>query len=680
MTILNFPLSKITLSFLLGILFTYYTKPDPEFIFIVLITLFLFLALSFYLAKKDFLQKNFFGILSYLVCFCIGCTTLLLHTDSHQKRHYIHQTENNSSPSLIQLTITEKLKSGTYNQRYIAQIQKIDTVKNTGTVLLNIKKDSLTSLVNLPIGSVLQIIGTIIPHKKPYNPNQFDYGKYLRNKSIFAQIYTDKSEIKISTVSQKDIFYYAAHIRDKIISNLKEKGFNDAELNVVAALILGQQQDISPEIMRDYQYAGAVHILSVSGLHVGFILIFINFILKPIPDNKTGTIIKLILVIICLWLFAVIAGLSPPVVRSAAMFSFVAIGMHLKRHTNIYHTLIISILIILLFQPAFLFDVGFQLSYIALFFIVWFQPLLSKIWLPKNKILKYFWDILTVSFAAQIGALPLSLYYFHQFPGLFFVTNIIIIPFLTIILALGVVVMLLAAFNQVPLFLLKTLEYSIFILNKIISWVASFEDFIIKDIPFNSFLLISSYLVIFSIIMWLKKPNYHKLVFSFSCLILFQFTFLGTKWENEKTEEWIVFNMRKNNLILEKKGTEIVLYSNDKLIKDLPNNLTLKSYLLENFSSVKQQNAIHNLAYFDQKKILIIDHSGIYPTTEADILLIIQSPKINLERIINVIKPKLIIADASNYKSYVASWNTTCQQKEIPFHAVAEKGFYKISK
>ena len=122
------------------------------------------------------------------------------------------------------------------------------------------------------------------------------------------------------------------------------------------------------------------------------------------------------------------------------------------------------------------------MSYVALFFIFWLQPLLADLWTPNNKVANYFWEILTVSFAAQIGAFPLSIYYFHQFPGLFFVGDVIIIPFLSVIMALGVFVMVLAAFNYVPQFPAKVLEWSIWLLNKIIAWVASFEDFIFKDI------------------------------------------------------------------------------------------------------------------------------------------------------------------------------------------------------
>jgi competence protein ComEC len=130
-------------------------------------------------------------------------------------------------------------------------------------------------------------------------------------------------------------------------------------------------------------------------------------------------VLKLCIIWFALWGFAVLAGLSPSVVRSVTMFSFVALGMHLKRQTNIFHTLLVSMLLILLFEPSFLFDIGFQLSYLALFFILWLQPIFLKWYKPDNQIVEYFWQLLTVSFAAQIGTLPLSLYYFHQFPGCF---------------------------------------------------------------------------------------------------------------------------------------------------------------------------------------------------------------------------------------------------------------------
>jgi competence protein ComEC len=478
---------------------------------------------------------------------------------------------------------------------------------------------------------------------------------------------------------EKNIWYYTSKLRSKIIHNLEKSNFNKTELNVAIALILGQQQDISPEIIRDYQYAGAVHILSVSGLHIGFILLFVTFILKPLPNTKRGSFIKLLIIIASLSIFGVIAGLAPSVVRSVTMFSFVAIGNHLRRSVNIYHTLLVSVLIILLFEPSFLFDVGFQLSYIALFFIIWLQPLLASVWLPKNKITKYIWDILTVSFAAQIGTLPLSIYYFHQFPGLFFVTNLIIIPLLSIIMVLGVLVMVLAAFGYVPFFLAKPLEWSIYYLNKIINAIASLEQFIIQNISFNYYLLISSYLLIITVIIWFKKPSFNKLILALITIVMMQISFLQARYSIKNQQEWVVFNLKRNTLITERNGNDVSLYANDSLLKISKKNTILNSYLVGNFSDLKTKRRIQNIAFFNGKKILILDSLGIYPKNiKPDILLLTQSPKINLERLFKTVKPAIVLADASNYKTILKFWEATCNKQKIPFHATGEKGFYKL--
>ena len=677
MKILQFPLTRITIWFVFGILFSFYTSPNPNFFFITFGISFLLLVSVYFFSKKDFVQKIYFGIFTYVLFFQIGIFTQIINTDSYQADNYIHQIRNETDEHSVQLVLREKLKSSLLNDRYIGIVKRIDNRESSGKILVNFHK--IKGNLKLNIGSNFLIKGIVYRHKNPINPDQFDYGKYLTNKSILAQMYADSYEIKISKTTDKDIWYYSDFLRNKILNNLEKNNFSKDELHVVAALILGQQQDISPEIVHDYQFAGAIHILSVSGLHVGFILLFITYLLKPLRKNKVGNAIRLITIIISLWGFAILAGLSPSVVRSVTMFSFVAVGMHLKRSTNIFHTLLVSVFLILLFQPSFLFDVGFQLSYVALFFIFWLQPLLANLWTPNNKIANYFWEILTVSFAAQIGAFPLSIYYFHQFPGLFFVTNLIIIPFLSIIMALGVFVMVLAAFDYVPEIPAKILEYSIYFLNKTINWVASFEQFIIKDIPFNWQILLSLYLLITAVIIWFKKPTFHKLAFALITLLLFQTTFIVTRWNNKNQEEWIVFNIKKNTLFTERTGEKVVAFCNDSIQKEIAVNPTLKSYLIANFSSISNQKGIQNVFYFKGKKILILDSLGVYAKDiHPDIIVITQSPKLNLERLFQTYKPEIIVADASNFKTYIKVWEATCRKEKIPFHATGEKGFFRL--
>jgi competence protein ComEC len=247
-------------------------------------------------------------------------------------------------------------------------------------------------------------------------------------------------------------------------------------------------------------------------------------------------------------------------------------------------------------------------------------------------------------------------------------------------MGLGVVVMVLAFFNQCPFFLSKALEWSLFIVNKIIHIIASLEQFIIKDIPFTLAFLLSSYAVVFSTIFWFKKPRFTRLVTILVSVILVQIAFLSNKWSIENQHEWMVFNSKKNTLIAERKGNAVTLFANDSLSKIGSKNNTLNAYLVGNFSHLAATKKLKNTAFFNGKRILILDSLGVYPIhSRPDIVLLTQSPKINLERLIQTTQPKVIVADASNYKNLQKLWEATCLKEKIPFHSTSEKGFYILN-
>lgn len=677
MKVLQFPLTRITIGFIAGIIFAYYFKINLHSVFRLGLFVLIVFGIVFLIQSKYLKKSILFGIFAYIVSFLIGISTLIINTETVQKNHYTHFAAVFEKKNLIKIVIQEKIKNTKKNNRYIANVTQINFKNYSGKIILNIKKSD--SLSNLESGTQLLLNSSLLKNKPPYNPNQFDYGKYLENKQIYAQAFTTRKEVLIDSYNTKTIAYYISRFRTTIIQNLKKIKFNQKELDVANALILGQKQDVAQEIMQDYQYAGAIHILSVSGLHIGSILLFLNFLLKPIPNTKRGSLIKLITCISLLWLFAFVASLAPSIVRSVTMFSFVAIGYYLRRSTNIYHTIIISILLILLFQPYFLFDVGFQLSYLALFFIIWLQPMIANIWKPNTKFTKSIWEILSVSIAAQIGTLPLCLYYFHQFPGLFFITNLIIIPMLSFVMILGLIVMILASLNFTPMILTKPFEWSIFSLNKIMNEIASYKTFVIQEISFNSHLMFSSYLLIVCMIIWFKKPKFNNLVWALIGIIIFQIMYFKTQWEIHNGKEWIVFNENRNTMITERKGNIVSLFTNDFILAKPLNNSTLNSYLVANFCEIKEKNKIANFMCFNQNKILVIDSSGIIPfNIHPDILVLTQTPKINLDRILKNIHPKIVIADASNYKTIQKFWKQSCTNQKIPFHATAEKGFFRL--
>ena len=676
MKIHEFPIVKITVFFIIGLLTGYYLRIDLAYSAAIQLLSILVFCISLFYSNKKFTQNNVFGFSTLFLFFSIGMTTNILHDNRIYKNHYSHifNTKNKHTFSLI---IREKLKSTIKNNRYYAEITKIDSKESSGKIILNIRKKDKE--INFVSGNKLFVFGTLTSTQKPYNPNQFDYSTYLEHKNIYAQIYTSSEKIKTSKEIHKDIYHYIFKFRERIITKLKSNGFNHDELSVLSALILGQQQDISPEIQKDYQFAGAVHILSVSGMHVGFIMILISILLSPLPNNKKSNFLKIIITLLSLWLFSLIAGLSPSVVRSAAMFSFVTIGTIINRQNNMFHTIIVSLLIILLIEPGFIFDIGFQLSYLALFYIIWLQPMLKRLWTPKSKITIYFWDILTVSIAAQIGTLPLSIYYFHQFPGLFFITNLVLVPMVFIIMILGSLLMLLSLLDFIPIFLLKTVEISIFIMNIFIKEVASIESFILKNIPLTFTLLLASYLVISAIVLLWKKFNYTRILAVLICCIIFQISLISANWESKNQDNLIVFNSKNKSVFGFKKGNQLEIACDTTITENSFERNTIQSYATANYSSITKTNSIKNCYYYKEKKIMIIDKEIVCNfITKADIIIIRNSPKINLDRLLQKINPEIIIADASNYKSYVVSWKESCKNKNIPFHSTYEKGYYKL--
>ena len=449
-------------------------------------------ALLFLLLFSYFLRKSrFFGLFIGFVFFLIGIC-ILNNSDATKNYNYFEKHLTNTSNAI--LAIDKVLKPGNFHYKYVAEVLQIDHKKTTGSVLVNIEKDSVTSFFE--IGDHILIKNKFIAIKESLNPYQFNYKNYLVKQGIHQQTYVTKEELLLLDQTSTSFLGFIAAFRLKIQQSLQHCGFSEDELAIMNALLLGQRQDISKELTANYSKAGAIHILAVSGLHVGIILWMFSFVLKPLERYKRGKGIKLALVLLFLWFFALLAGMSASVTRAVTMFSAIAIGQFFNKRNAIEQSLIFSMFLLLLLKPLFLFDVGFQLSYLAVFGIIWVQPVFYQLWKPKYYIIDKGWQLFTVSLAAQIGVLPLSLFYFHQFPGLFFVSNLLIIPFLGIILSTGIIVLVLSYYSPLPAFMVTIYGGIISVLNKTVVFIAKQEAFLFSDISFSAVKMFLLYLLI----------------------------------------------------------------------------------------------------------------------------------------------------------------------------------------
>ena len=631
----------------------------------------IFLSLTAYWQRKTL----FFVFITWITFFLTGMI-LVYENDATNHTNYFEKHLKNTSKVI--LAIDKVLKPGNYHHKYVADVVQVDSKKTTGHVLLNIEKDSTSLLFHT--GDLVFLKNKFQDIKSSLNPHQFNYKHYLKKQGIYQQVYITHQEILLLDESKVSLLRFIDAFRIKIQKSLRRYHFTDDELAVMNALLLGQRQEISKQLSDNYSKAGAIHILAVSGLHVGVILLILSFILKPLERVNNGKLIKLVLVILSLWFFAILAGLSASVIRAVTMFSAIALGQFFNKRNAVEHSLIFSMFIILLWKPLFLFDVGFQLSYTAVFGIIWIQPVLYQLWKPNFFIVDKGWQLITVSVAAQLGVLPISLFYFHQFPALFFISNLIIIPFLGVILGLGLVVLVLSYESILPLFLEGFYGDVISILNKVVAFVARQESFLFSEISFSALKMIFSYLLIISGFQLFLKLNTKRCFLFFGSILAFQCVLILEKYTIAQKSEFIVFHKSKNSIIGIRKGSSFELYHSMDSLQISSQKLLINYKVGENISS-QNYHKLSNLMYYDKQVVLIIDKDGLYDIKELNnpIVLLRQSPKINLQRLVKKLKPAIIIADGSNYKSYIENWKTTCKNLKTPFWTTYNQGAYVLN-
>ena len=673
MQLLRFTIIKLCICLIIGIIISQVVSFTLiEVICLTLVPL-LLLYISLVISKKQFIKTTWFGVLAYLTTISIGLLITVLQDEKKHKSHFTHLNALQlKTPALLQFRIRQGLKSNLYYDKYIVDIIAINQTKVSGKSLLHIKKDSLNKPLNIDnIFLTNTIFNTLKP---PLNPGQFDYKHYLEKQHIYGQLVLKRNELLQLKHQRKSVRGQANRIRKYIHKSLMKYHFKTEELAIINALILGQRQDISREIYTHYTNAGAIHILAVSGLHIGILLLILNTLLKPIELFKHGKLIKMISLIILLWLYAILAGVSASIVRATTMFTIVAIGMHLQRPSNIYNTLAVSIFLILIFKPLFLFDVGFQLSYAAVFSIITIQPLLYTIIKPKFWIIDKLWQILTVTLAAQLGILPISLFYFHQFSGLFWLSNLVVIPFLGIILLGGLITITLAILQILPQGVATSFGLVIHFMNSFFEWVSSHDQFLIKDISFNVYHLIIAYISLIILVQYCIYKSYKTLIYFFISVISFQLICLYNLY-HYRHDAFIVFHKNRQTIIGYKHYKSLNVYHNlATTIKDG----TVSNFAVAHQVSEIKEDSLQYLYTFRGKHILLIDSLGIYAlkSIKPDYVLLHNSPKINLERLIDFINPSVIIADGSNYKSYIERWKKTCKKRKLPFHETYKKGAF----
>lgn len=442
-------------------------------------------------------------------------------------------TEGKYSATVLEI-LQEKPKSYQSVLKISAFFRNDSVFKTNEKVMVYFAKSEKAS--RLKPGEQIVFDRTPQPVENSIDLNGFDYAGYLERKRIYRQVYLPDSRWIESGMFTHNFLILAERTRLQMLEIFRNQDLGEKELNVLSALTLGYKRGLDPETKRVFSAAGAMHVLAVSGLHVGIVFMILSFFLSFLKKRKRGEIAYLLVMITSLWCFAFLTGLSPSVSRAAAMFTIVVIASVFKKSSNIYQSLVASAFVLLLLNPNNLFEVGFQLSYAAVFGIVFLQPRLNKIFTFRFRVSRYFWALLTTSVAAQIATFPLSAFYFNQFPTFFWVSNLVVIPAAGILIPLGISLLF---FGGIPLIAVPLTKITGFVLQLVIQFLETVEKFPLSVLEFSvhRIELIFLYLTMFFSFIFIaskKKVFFKRAIFLLFILLSTSFAIKLTQFTKKQ--------------------------------------------------------------------------------------------------------------------------------------------------
>ena len=539
------------------------------------------------------------------------------------------------------------------------------------------------------------------------NPEEFSYKNYL-----FFHFITKQAFVKAgnwSKIGNKfTIFDIGQIFRLKIIKLIDRSTLNKENKEILKALTLGYKDNIDVETKYRFSSTGAMHVLAVSGLHVGIIFIILNVLFFPLKKLKKGRLIVSILIIIFLWSYAIITGLSPSVTRATLMFTLIQIGIILKRQAHIYNTIAASAFIILLINPFIINEIGFWLSYLAVLGIITIYPhIYNSIYINKYKnfllnVVDKIWALIAVSLSAQLATLPITLYFFHSFPTYFLITNLIVIPIVPFIMYSGLSMFLFNKNEALFNFASHITNYLLSFINTSLEKLQNLPYSQIKNIYISEVKMILLFGIIISFIVFL---NTKRIKFLYALLVIFIFfTMYDIYEQNLKKHQkvFVVYNLGRYSAINFIDKTDNILLSNvyaDKInLQYATKNFWLKlgvdkekfidinklnnNYLFSSFWTINNPTFFfyNNYVKFHNLRIAIINKDfkpfNAKNKLKLNYIVIRDNPNIRIEKLLKMYDFDIIIFDSSNSKFKINKWENECKKLNVTFHNVKNQGAF----
>ncbi|WP_298653065.1 ComEC/Rec2 family competence protein [uncultured Proteiniphilum sp.] len=512
-------------------------------------------------------------------------------------------------------------------------------------------------------GDEIVFLSRVEPFSNFGNPDDFDYTGYMQVKGFAGSGYVPGSDWQKTGRQAKSIPVMAQRCRAKMLDFYHSFRLESDAYAFICALTLGYKVHLSNDLQEAFRASGTAHVLALSGLHVGIIYAVISLLFSFFGKSGYGFLARQWLIITALWAFVFIVGMSASVVRAAIMLTLFSIGDLYHRNGFTYNSLAAAAFFILIFRPFSLFDVGFQMSFGAVFGILFFNPKMSRLYRPPNKVVKYVWNLLCITTTAQLGVFPLVLYHFGTFPTYFFITNMLVVPLVGIIIY--------TTFPLILFGLLRSLQWDfITVLYTFFQWIEKILIgillrivYISESIPFAqisdkkiSFLqLILLLLFMYPFVRFLSSHRARPLIISLVALLFFQFT-ITYKNLTPPAPQLTVFNSPGQSEIA-------VFHNNKRHYMEIPEN---------------------NILPHPEKRIFLLSDAA-FTTYHAgqqfplDILILSQYGSFDIEQLLVLFRPAMIVLDSSLPPYAAGRIARECTALGIEVHDVTENGAFSLN-
>ncbi len=670
----NIPFFKISIPFVVGILIALNFAYSSLHLLIVSFSFFALL-LWYYFQFVNSKQKMVYLFLADVFLFLIGASFAIHAQVKYTNLFYGNFIMPNQAQTFVGVLDDLPIEKEKF---YKCSVKLLQVKTNSG--YKNIKGQTICyikkSLTNKPLiaGQTILFKSNSSDVAHPLNPYEFDYKNYLNFKNIYHTFFIDSLCYQTLPNQQhlSAVWQLGLRLKARVINTLRQANLSPDAFAICAALITGYDDEISKTTITAFSKTGTLHVLSVSGLHTGLIILLLNFLFNRFDKRNRYKLIRFIIITLSLWSFALVTGFSAPVLRAVIMFNLLGVGTLFFRPSskNQINILLVSAFILLVYNPLYITDIGFLLSYFALFGLLYFQPKISNLWQPPHYILNLLWQSSSASLAATLATLPITLYFFHQFPLWFLVCNIIVVPTTFVLLLLAFLLVLKLNFVSV-------------IINFLMLWLIKFINLFsqanssIELIDFTPVDVLFLTVVIITITLSLQKRSFRLVFTSLLLIITWQLICIFYSYESKTKSLISIYQLNKYS-------TAAVKNTHTVLVNQLDTS-NYNFYIKPHFTSfnnpiIKISN--YNFVNYKALNLLLLTKPHYLPVVNFKIvttLLVANNFKLKEDYLQNFTNLNQIIVDGSNSNYSINKIEKLCRKFGYNFYSTKQNGVYIIN-